>query len=241
VLREAVESEPIRSAAQLQAAYVGAFDLYVTEPSEAALHLAYELGRRAVELGVSVPEIARIHHRALRVVLQAPVVFNEEVVISRGADFLAECLSAFEMIRRGYSEAHQHAQLERRHAAVLRRLSMLLADQSLAWDRTKSLAETLQLVAEAARELTGARWCSATVNSSGAHAEPVMVQSGEEPTPGEKGHELIADLMELSGRPLGSLRLFGDSDRDFREQDRAVVNQLAQMAAATVERTRLYR
>ena len=237
--REVLAPEAIRSTPQLRAAYAGAFDLYASQPSEAALHMAYELGRRAVELAVSMPELGRIHHQALRTVLRESSFGDEDVVVSRGADFLAECLCAFEMIRRGYNEAHEHARLEHRNATVLRGLSMLLADASLALDRTKSLTETLYLVAEAARELTGAQWCSATVSASLASGEPMTVHSGER-ADGQRGHELVAELTELSGRTVGSLRLFGDNGRGFRAMDQAVLTQLAQMTAAAIERTRLY-
>jgi len=239
VPREAIEHRPLRSTAQLQAAYADAFDVYAAAPSEAALHVGYELGRRAVELGVSVPELARIHHEALRAALASPMTREDDDVIARGADFLAECLSAFEMIRRGYAEAHERARLERRQAAVLRRLSSLLADTSLALDRARSVAEMLRLVAETARELTGARYSSVTLHAPTAGEARLEVVSGERP--GEDGDEVTADLTELGGRRIGALRVSGSESPGFSEVDEALLTQLAQMAAAAFERTRLYR
>jgi GAF domain-containing protein len=52
---------------------------------------------------------------------------------------------------------------------------------------------------------------------------------------------LAASLTALDGRELGSIQLFDKRDADFSELDEAVLVQLAQMAAAAVERAQLYR
>ena len=236
--REALDVAPIASPAQLHAAYVGAFDLYAAQPSEAALHMGYEIGRRAVELDVSVPELARIHHEALRLALGAEGLGDDDEIVRRGADFLAECLSAFEMVRRGFAEAQERAALERRQAALLRRLSALLADASLAMDRTGSASEMLRLVVEAARELTGAAYSRAIVYASPASERSDTVASGERPM--GSGSRLVARLTELDGREAGSLEIWSD-ERGFSEFDNALLTQLAEMTAAALERTRRYR
>ena len=232
-----IDPQPIRSAPQLHAAYVRAFDLYAAQPSEAGLHVAYELGRRAIELGVSVPELAQIHHAALEEALESST-HGTGIVVRRGADFLAECLSAFEMIRRGYTEAHGRVVEERRHAALLRQLSALLADTSLSVDRAGSLTEALQLIAEAARELTTSRCCIATLEASAADGEPLTVVSGSL-APDDRHATLVAEISELGGRSMGRLRVVA-ADEDFSPLHEAVLEQLAQMAGAALERTRLY-
>jgi GAF domain-containing protein len=238
VHREVLTLTAIRSPAQLRAAYVGAFDLYTSEPSEAALNVAYELGRRAVELSVSVPEIARIHHAALDAALETSSS-QPTILLACGADFLAECLSAFEMVRRGYAEAHDRIVRQGRDARLLRHLSALLTDVSLADGGSPSALETLRLVAEAARELTGARCCVATLDSSEKEDEPVTVASGTI-APGEPVTTLNADINELGGRTMGSLVLVAERGRSFSSADHATLEHLAQMTGAAVERSRLY-
>jgi GAF domain-containing protein len=71
------------------------------------------------------------------------------------------------MVQRGFGEAREAARLERRQAEMSRQLSTFLTDASLALDASESIDEMLQLVAEQARELIGARCCVATVGLGG--------------------------------------------------------------------------
>lgn len=219
-----------------RAAYRKVFARYVADGSEDALHSAYELGREAVELELSIVELARVHHDALSTALESSAESHRRIVHAAG-DFLAESLSAFEMVRRGYAEARDRAQLEHRHAALVRRLSALLADTSLAHDATRSLTETLRLVTETALELTSAGCCIATVDDR-RNGHPLTVVSGDEPS---GVGAMVAPLEALSGGSLGSLRALAREGERFTEVDEAVLVQLAQMAAAAIERTHLYR
>jgi len=225
-----------QGAKQFHAAYAAAFASYLCEPSEAALHAAYELGREAVELELTVLELGRVHHEALRAALRESSLDEHERVANAAADFLVESLSAFEMVRRGYKEARELAELERRRGEIVRRLSALLADTSLAVDAASSLGETLQLVAEAARELTGARGCIATVDAF-RRGRALTAVSGTESA---DDSALVASITALTGRELGSLRLLAKEDAHFTELDEAILVQLAQMAAAAIERARFY-
>ena len=236
--REAPNPGPIRTAAQLHGAYVGAFDLYAAEPSEAALHLAYELGRRAVELKVTVPDIARMHHAALAVALDASAT-APGIVVQRASDFLAELLSAFEMVRRGYTEAQDVIVEERRHTRLLRHLWSLLGDTSLALDRARSLAETVKLVAEAACDLTGARYCAVELEPSETGDEPRTVVSGTVDASSEAA-TISAEIKDLAGRPIGRVMAVAENGAVFSSEHEALLEQLAQMAGAAVERARLY-
>lgn len=235
---EPFDQEPIRTTPQFHAAYVGAFDLYVTEPSEAALHIAYELGRRAVELRLSLPELARVHHAAVDMAFESPAG-RTALVVQRGAEFLAECLSAFEMVQRGYAEAHERVLEERRHASVLRRLSSFLGDTSLAFDPEPSLTETLNLIAEAARELTRARCCIASVELPSIGRDPVTVVSGDA-VPGLSAATIVADMNELGGRKMGQLVVVAAEDETFAPSDEAILGQLAEMGGAALERAYFY-
>jgi hypothetical protein len=155
---------PVASAAQnaLRRSYAAGLQAYLRDPNERTLRAAYELGREAVTRELDVLDLSLVHHEALAAALGAADVEDLEPLARSAGDFLVESLSAFEMIRRAYTEARDAAALERRQAAMLRQLSNLLADASLALD-AGSLDEMLRLVAEQARELTGAACCVAAL------------------------------------------------------------------------------
>jgi GAF domain-containing protein len=234
-----------------------------------------------------VLDLAATHHDVLLSALEDPAnVRSPEAVTRAAADFFLESLSAFEMVQRGVREAREAAMVERRHAAILRRLSTFLADASLGLDAAGSIDEMLQLVAEHAREVIGAEQCMARLKvadgsqrtleavasepgvegdlpdasrfaglydniapTSGSlrmtasdlarqPAPPGLAEPGEPPTP--RGW-LAASLTALDGRDLGLIQLFDKRDVDFSELDEAILVQLAQMAAAAVERAQHYR
>jgi hypothetical protein len=138
-------------------AYAQAFEAYVREPGEATLRRGYELGREAVTRSLSVMDLATVHHDSLAALAAGDEEL--ELRLTRAHEFLVESLGAFEMVQRGFHEARDAALVERRHADMLRQLSNFLTDASLAIDASDTLAEVLQLVAEQARELTGADCC----------------------------------------------------------------------------------
>jgi GAF domain-containing protein len=155
------------TAGSFREAYAAAFDEYVAAPSEAALRTAYELGRDAVERGLSVLELASLHHDVLAIHLRGATsgAAVEHVAVAAG-DFFAESLASFELLQQSFHAARESALLEQRQAALLRRLSSFLADASLAAHSSDSIDELLQLVAEQARELLGADCCVVEVGSS---------------------------------------------------------------------------
>ena len=243
----ALESE-IQSV-DLRQRYGHAFAAYLAEPGEATLRPAYELGRDAVARGLAVLDLAAVHHDALGAVLRRVRDHEELDAITNAArDFLVETLSAFEMVQRGYREARERALLERRHAAMLRQLSNLLADASLALGERDSLHEVLRLVAEQARELTGATRCVARVRLPGgrrieaAAVDDVDTWSEADRAPsGEPGRgRLSAPLLSLEGDQLGSIEVADKERDDFTALDEAILRHVAQMAAATIDRARLY-
>ncbi len=69
--------------------------------AEAALASGYELGRSAVTAGVSILDLARIHHEILLQVLAD--TRPEEVidVTSAASEFLLEVLAPYDMTQRG--------------------------------------------------------------------------------------------------------------------------------------------
>jgi signal transduction histidine kinase len=79
---------------------------YVANSGENALGKAYELGRRAFTERMSLVEIASLHHRALQGLLQEEKdQKRREVLLRTSGEFLAECLSPYEMAHRGFQDA----------------------------------------------------------------------------------------------------------------------------------------
>jgi hypothetical protein len=84
--------------------YRVAFLHYLPRHEEAALARGYELGRAAVAGGLSILELARIHHEVfLEVLRETP---TEEVleVATAASELLLEVLATFDMAQRGYLE-----------------------------------------------------------------------------------------------------------------------------------------
>ena len=249
----------------LQESYRAGFAHYLSDPSEAALHVAYELGREAIARELSILDLATLHHQALLAAIGD--ASDVESAVHAANDFFLESLSAFEMLRRGFREAQEAAQVEKRHALILRQLSNFLTDASLALGSTESLGEVLQLLAEQARELTGANCSVAQLHATGAelpaiqalsHSEKVAVTDlnklsalldpprismrlGQFEVPQDLGplrNWLGAALNGWDGGRLGSIHLFDKAEGDFSEADEAVLVHLAQMATTAVERAR---
>lgn len=155
-------------AGPFRAAYGSALRDYLTDRSERALHLAYELGREAVSRGLTVLGLAVIHHEALLSALAGAASLTEATNATRAAgEFFLESLSSFEMVERGLAETREAIVLERRQTQLWRQLWSFLADASLALDASDSLSEMLRLVAEQARELVAADCCLVTVAVEG--------------------------------------------------------------------------
>ena len=91
----------------LETHYTSALQDYVRSPDEAALHRAYELGRKALDDGLGVLEIAVLYHKALARLL-ANLRTSEEIVrVAKAAEsFFVESLAPFEMTHRAAREAN---------------------------------------------------------------------------------------------------------------------------------------
>lgn len=223
-----------------------AYKAHALEPSEATLHEAYELGREAVSRGMSIVEIAALHRDFL---VEAAARGRASADALAAGDFLLEALSAYEMMQRAARAVRDEALAERQRATMIRRLSSLLAHESLTTRDRASLREALQLVAEQARELTGAARC--VVHSDGdAIAIAVAVDapaddgttdlfSDRDPTPGPR--QLSIPLRTLAGQEIGELEVTAKDGYALTSLQEELLVQLAEMASAAVERTRLYR
>ena len=89
---------------RLHIEYCTAFRRYVSRRDEVTLRAAYEIGREAVVSGVSVLDLAQIHHRAL---LRELVVRDRDDfvdVADAASRFFTEMLGTVEMTQRGLRE-----------------------------------------------------------------------------------------------------------------------------------------
>jgi signal transduction histidine kinase len=79
---------------------------YVAGGGEPSLGRAYELGRRALTEQKSLVEIASLHHQAVMVSFRGPESEKRrEELLRLSGEFLAECLSPYEMAHRGFQDA----------------------------------------------------------------------------------------------------------------------------------------
>jgi GAF domain-containing protein len=242
--------------AQFRSRYLAAFATFMLDQSEQSLRAAYELGRDAVKDDFSVLEIAGAHHQALALALAESAGEDAPSVCTTAGEFLVETLAAFEMVQRGSSDARRAAFVERRNARMLRQLSALLADESLAAGDRDSLEEILQVVAEHAREMTGARagrvrvavdggrapWIEARSESGDDETWSEVLQPREPPaaaSPSEPSAVRVP-LLSLDGSPLGSIQVEDGQTGEFSAADEAVLTQVAQMTAAAIERAIAY-
>ena len=84
--------------------YRVAFLQYLPRREEAALARGYELGRSAVTDGLSILELAHIHHEIFLEVLRETPPSELPEVASAASEFLLEVLATFDMAQRAFHE-----------------------------------------------------------------------------------------------------------------------------------------
>jgi len=102
-----------------QELYRIALGQYLSDGSEATRGVAYDLGRTFLKDGVSLVELAAMHHSALAEALGSGSGKASNDVLSRAAEFLSESLSSYEMAHRGFQEA----------VGALRRMNEVLEEE----------------------------------------------------------------------------------------------------------------
>jgi signal transduction histidine kinase len=91
----------------LESEYTSALQAHLANPGEAILHQAYELGRKALDDGLGVLEMAVLYHRAIVKVLSGPLRSEESSQLVKVAEsFFVESLAPFEMTHRAVQEAN---------------------------------------------------------------------------------------------------------------------------------------
>jgi Phosphoserine phosphatase RsbU, N-terminal domain len=87
---------------RLRRNYRAAFLRYLPNRDEGALDAGYQIGRSAVVDGLTILDLAHVHHDILREVLRTSSLEELDGVTATAADFLVEVLATYEMTRRGY-------------------------------------------------------------------------------------------------------------------------------------------
>jgi signal transduction histidine kinase len=93
------------AARSLAEQYSAQLATHLAASNESVLLDAHALGRKAVTDGVGVLDLVNVHHHALRTVA-GPAVARSERHLDMAGEFLAEILSPFEMMLRGYRETN---------------------------------------------------------------------------------------------------------------------------------------
>jgi len=87
---------------RLRRNYRAAFLRYLPSRDEKALDAGYQIGRSAVTDGLSILDLAEVHHDVLREVLTTSSHDQIDDLTATASEFLIEVLATYEMTRRGY-------------------------------------------------------------------------------------------------------------------------------------------
>lgn len=85
------------TAEALQRDYRVAFLAYLPRREEKALHAGYEIGRTAVVEGLSMLELAKLHHEVFRLVLTETRPDELDDVVTAASEFFLEVLATYHM------------------------------------------------------------------------------------------------------------------------------------------------
>ncbi len=148
-MKMATQRKP-KAQARFEDEYASFLREYAAGSGEAALGKAYELGRRALAEGKSLVEIASLHHKALQTLMREEK--DEELrksLLQTSGDFLAECLSPYEMAHRGFQDAVKALrQLNETLEEEIKRIAYAVHDEA-----GQLLVAVHLALAEVAREL----------------------------------------------------------------------------------------
>jgi len=134
--------------------YTAALQNYLTTEGEEALHLAYNLGRKAIGEGLGILDVARIHQEASVVaMLPTLALAQNQRQLQAVENFFMEALSPFEAHQRGFRQANValrelNEKLERRAAELAtanRELSHEISRRKASeemWKRYESIVNT---------------------------------------------------------------------------------------------------
>ena len=86
----------------LERNYRAAFLRYLPRQDEAALHVGYHIGRAAVGDGLSILELAQVHHQVLVEVLTDTPTDDVARIAATASDFFLQVLATYDLTQRAY-------------------------------------------------------------------------------------------------------------------------------------------
>ena len=86
----------------LERNYRAAFFRYLPNQDEAALHVGYQIGRAAVGDGLSILELAQVHHQIFLEVLTDTPTDDLARVAAAASDFFLQVLATYDLTQRAY-------------------------------------------------------------------------------------------------------------------------------------------
>ena len=84
----------------LERNYRTVFLRYLVRREEGPLHVGYELGRTAVTDGLSILDLAQVHHEVLLGALRDSPAEELSSIATAASEFLVEVLAAYDMAQR---------------------------------------------------------------------------------------------------------------------------------------------
>ncbi len=197
--------EPLSSRTDFAADYTAALVAHVESPGETGLQTAYELGRRALDDGLSMLDLVGTHLPARRVAL-----------VERGFDglgdvdaFLTEALAAFEIAQRGFVESNRAAAAAKQRAELLRGLSEAYVKIAT----PTSLADRLEQVCVQAQQFLD--------------AEDARLDFGRLRGAPDPGPDDLDEMSAILDGSAGRLVLRARRGRTWTDVDRATLAELA--------------
>ena len=85
---------------ELERNYRVAFLRYLPRREEAPLHAAYEIGRSAVAQGITILDLAQLHHEVFLEVIQNTPEAELAGVTTAASEFFLEVLATYDMTQR---------------------------------------------------------------------------------------------------------------------------------------------
>ena len=94
---------------------------YLPRRDEAALHSGYAIGRSAVDAGISMLDLAQVHHEVFLSILHESPGTDLQPIVTAASEFFVEVLATYDMAQRGFmagsSRADPAGSLAPRHGA----------------------------------------------------------------------------------------------------------------------------
>ena len=87
---------------ELERNYRAAFLRYLPSQDEAALHAGYQIGRSAVADGLSILDLAHLHHQIFLEVLTDTAAKDLTKVAAAASDFFLQVLSTYDITQRAF-------------------------------------------------------------------------------------------------------------------------------------------